>query len=232
MNEKLIRKVDQMEDVFQTPEVQAYPTSASVILELGGLAMRFARVERVPRYDENSRESDVEHSYMLGMVASELAHMLYPGTLNASLVNDYAMVHDLIEIETGDVATFQINDEDLRQKEQTEHAALESLLAILPPRLRSLLYDYEQQADPESRFTRGVDKLLPVAVDILGAGRKIMNEDYNVHTSSELGAAHDELRKRMAERFNEFPQLVEDYSLLCELFEIEFGVTGPKQLDH
>ncbi|MDB5160518.1 MAG: hypothetical protein JWO99_781 [Candidatus Saccharibacteria bacterium] len=226
MNERLVIKVDQKEMLTEFPETQAYPTSASVILELGGLAMRFARVERVPRYDERTRESDVEHSYMLGMVASELAHMLYPATLNASLVNDYAMVHDLIEVKTGDVATFQLDDDALLQKEQTEHAALESLLAELPPRTRGLLYDYEQQADLESRFTRAVDKLLPVVVDILGAGRKIMNEDYDVHTSAELGLAHDSLRKRMAERFNEFPQLVADYSLLCELFEVEFGVTA------
>jgi 5'-deoxynucleotidase YfbR-like HD superfamily hydrolase len=231
MQEKLTRRVDLKEISFITPEIREYPTSASVILELGGLAMRFARVERVPRYDEKSRESDVEHSYMLGMVASELAHMLYPDDLNASLVNDYAMVHDLIEIKTGDVATFQLDDAALLQKELVEKAALESLLAELPPRIRKLLYNYEDQADRESRFTRAVDKLLPVVVDILGAGHKIMNEDYNVHSTDELVSAHDELRKRMAERFSEFPQLLVDYSLLCDLFEMEFDATELKQLD-
>lgn len=225
MQEKLVRKVDQNEVTLPIPEVGSYPSTSSVILGLGGMAMRFAQVERVPRYSEVHRETDVEHSYMLALIASELAQTLYPGTLNTGLVSEYAIVHDMIEIKTGDVATFQIDAHDLLQKEQTEHAALESLLAELPPRTRDTLYNYEQQADPESRFVRAVDKLLPIVVDILGAGRKVMNEDYNVHSPAELGAAHDGLRDRMAKRFGEFPQIVSDHSLLCELFEIEFSAT-------
>jgi len=222
MNEQLIHRVDQKQ-YEHTPEITTYPTSASIVLELGGLAMRFARVERTPRYDDGERESDVEHSFMLGLVAPELAYMLYPASLDANLVGAYASVHDLIEVKTGDVATFQLSDKDLRQKEQTEQEALESLLAELPPRTRKLLYDYEQQQDAESRFTRAVDKNLPIVVDILGSGRRVMNEDYGVHTSGELGQAHDGLRSRMQQRFHEFPQIVADHALLCELFAIEFG---------
>jgi 5'-deoxynucleotidase YfbR-like HD superfamily hydrolase len=228
MHERLKQNVDQKTIRLNNTEVGAYPTTASIILELGGLAMRFSHVERVPRYDEKSRESDVEHSYMLALVASELAYSLYPQSLNSGLVSEYAIVHDLIEIKTGDVATFQIDTADLLQKEQTEHAALESLLAELPPRTRAILYAYEQQQDPESRFVRAIDKLLPIVVDILGAGRKVMNEDYDVHSSAELGSAHDSLKKRMSERFSEFPQLVADHALLCELFELEFNVTPLK----
>ena len=225
MQEKLTYKIDQNIDCNPRPEMRAYPTSASILLELGALAMRFAQVERVPRYNEKTRESDVEHSYMLALVATELAHSLYPASLDTGLVSKYAIVHDLIEIKTGDVATFQISNVDLVQKEKIEHEALESLLAELPPQTRSTLYNYELQADPESRFVRAIDKLLPVVVDILGAGRKVMNEDYGVHLPIQLGTAHNELRKRMAERFGEFPQVVADHALLCELFEVEFGST-------
>jgi len=224
MSERLMQQVDQKE-YSQSFEISAYPTSASVILELGGLAMRFARVDRTPRYEDGERETDVEHSFMLGLVAPELAHMLYPASLDANLVGAYASVHDLIEVKTGDVATFQLSDEDLQQKELIEQAALESLLAELPPRTRKLLYDYEQQRDLESRFTRAVDKNLPIVVDILGSGRRVMNEDYGVHTATELGQAHDGLRSRMQQRFSEFPQIVADHALLCELFEMEFGAT-------
>jgi hypothetical protein len=38
---------------------------ARTALHLGSFAMRFARVERVPRYDETSRENDAENSCML-----------------------------------------------------------------------------------------------------------------------------------------------------------------------
>lgn len=120
---------------------------------------------------------------------------------------------------------FAITDEELAQKALTEHNALERLLAQLPPHTRTLLYDYEHQINLESRFVKAVDKLLPVIVDILGPGRRVMSEDYNVTTGEELYASHVILRQRMAERFHEFPQLVADHALLSELFELEFEVT-------
>ena len=38
-------------------------------------------------------------------------------------------------------------------------------LVTLPPHTASLLENYEAQADPESRFVRAVDKLMPVVVE-------------------------------------------------------------------
>jgi len=208
------------------------PTNAAAtILELAGVAIRFSKVERTPRYEAERRESDVEHSYMLGLVASELAYALYPDTMNASLVNDYAMVHDLVEIKTGDVATFSIDADALAIKKAAEHVALQELMQELPPRTGRLLWDYEQQSDKESRFVCAVDKNLPIAVDILGAGQKVMNEDYGVHSNEQLSAAHDALRARMKDRFSEFPEIVRAHAQLCELFENEFVATPAKQSD-
>lgn len=225
MIEKTLRRIE-LNTEAEFSEA-AYPSTASIVLELGGLAMKFSQVERTPRYDEKTRESDVEHSYMLALVAGELAHRLYPNELDGGKIMKYAIVHDLIEIKTGDVATFQLSGDELQQKEATEQEALESLLSELPPFTRDALYDYEQQRDKESRFVRAVDKLLPIVVDILGAGQKVMNEDYGVKDGSGLATAHDGLRKKMRDRFSEFPQVVDDHSLLCELFEIEFSSTRP-----
>ena len=224
MSEKLTYKIERPDHTKQSYET-AYPTTASTALELASLAIRFSRVERTPRYDEKTRESDVEHSYMLALVAGELAHSLYPNSLNSGRIMEYAIIHDLIELETGDVATFQLDSDELVQKEADEKLALEALLTKLPPHTRDLLYDYERQSDKEARFVRAVDKILPVIVDILGEGKKVMREDYDAHTSSDVARAHDALRDRMKRRFNEFPQIVEDHSLLCELFEIDFAST-------
>lgn len=51
-----------------------------------------------------------------------------------------------------------------------------------------------------------------------------MNEDYQVHTHQELGAAYDQLRNRMQQRFHIFPQIVADHVLPCELFEEDFSL--------
>lgn len=207
------------------PEAEYPSLSASVVLQLGGLAMKFARVERAPRYDDETRENDAEHSFMLALIAPELAERLYPGRFDLGLIAQYGVVHDLIELETGDVATFHHSPEDMQKKEHIEHAALDKLLRKLPPHTATLVREYIEQKTPESRFTNGCDKWLPIIVDILGSGKKVMAEDYGVTTPEQLLAGHQKLHSRIAERFKEFPPIVEIHGLLCELFELEFEAT-------
>ena len=222
-----VAKIDQNNVLSdEVMRVSQYPSSpASIATELGGLAMKFARVERIPRYDEKTRENDAEHSFMLSLVATELASELYGEEMNSGLITQYAMVHDLIEVKTGDIATFHYDANDMSAKHATEQAALEELLNELPPYTAQLLRDYEDQKTPESRFVKAVDKLLPVIVDILGCGKKVMKEDYGVTNIVDLKKSHLKLHTRIATSFAEFPQIVEAHELLCELFAIEFDIT-------
>ncbi len=198
-------------------------TIARLSLDLGQIAMSFARIDRVPRYHDGERESDAEHSYMLGLVAPELAHALRP-ELDRGLITQFAIVHDLVELKTGDVATFLFSENDQLGKEQTEAAALQSLLAELPTYTRQLLARYELQVDAEARFVRYVDKLLPIVVDILGEGERVMRQDYGITSLEALQAAQRQLHQRLVEKFgNEFPELDLAHELLCELFEGHYG---------
>lgn len=206
-------------------ERETIVSPASIVLALGGFAMKFARIERVPRYDEQTRENDAEHSFMLALVATELAENLYPGKLDLGLVSQYSIVHDLIELKTGDVATFLYSPEDMATKQQVEHAALEELIKELPPHTARLLKEYEAQEKLEARFVRATDKHLPVAVDIIGPGKKVMAEDYGVTTLEQLNDSQRKLHSRIADTFSEFPSMVEAHALLCELFAIEFETT-------
>ncbi|MFY9228130.1 MAG: HD domain-containing protein [Candidatus Microsaccharimonas sp.] len=193
---------------------------AATALHLAGVSMEFARVERVPRYADSRHESDVEHSFMLSMIASELAVALYP-QLDPGLVHQYGGVHDLIELITDDVATFSISAEELAAKEKAEHDALAGLVASLPPYTGRLLMAYEAQADKESRFVRAVDKLMPVLVDILGDGITMLKVDYGVHDSDALLQSHIALHARIRAKYGEFPEIVDAQALLFELFEEE-----------
>lgn len=218
-----ITKIDlnRIENTDSFPEHQPYPSSASLALELGGVAIKFAQVERAPRYNEEHKENDAEHSFMLALVANELAATYYP-TFDAGKVTQFAIVHDLIETVTGDVTTFKFTPEQMANKQQLEHAALEKLMDSLPPHTAQLLYSYEHQQTVEARFVKAVDKLLPVVVDILGAGKKVMKEDYGVTTIEELKASHAKLHGRIATSFEEFPLIVGAHKLLCHLFQEEF----------
>ena len=191
-------------------------------LELGKACMYFSRVERVPRYADGERENDAEHSFMLSLVAPEIAAALKL-PLDTGLVSQYACVHDLIELKSGDIPTFLFTENEQLQKELDEQAALRELQHELPPHTAAMLMRYETQSDTEARFVRYVDKLLPIVVDIIGAGKKVMREDYQVASVEELRRCHADLHQRLVQRFGgEFPELDIAHQLLSELFEFQF----------
>jgi putative hydrolases of HD superfamily len=222
MSEILKTKIDQNERSAEIPETRS---TAETVLELGAVAMRFARVDRVPRYEDGERESDAEHSFMLSLVATELSYQLYPDMFDHGKVSQYAIVHDLIELKTGDVSTFGISAGDLANKEKAEHQALSALLEELPPFTRQMLAAYERQADPESRFVRAIDKLLPLVVDIIGQGRRVMEEDHGISDLTALHECQAAVHQRMQDRFGEFPQVLKDHVLLSDLFADVFEAT-------
>ena len=196
---------------------------ADEFIRLGGVAMQFASVERIPRYADGRRESDVEHSFMLSILASEIAAEHYP-TLDIGLVAQFANVHDLIELHTGDVPTFALSDEELAQKNTNEQKALAALLASLPRHTAHILARYEQQEEPEAKFVRAVDKLLPLVVDIHGDGVRVLCEDYRVTDADALVEAHRPHQNRFEQMFPEFPELLGAHILLTHFLAARFDV--------
>ncbi len=172
------------------------------VMLLAHTAIRFAAVERVPRYTSETRENDAEHSFMLGLVAQEIATTYFP-ELDAGLVSQFSIVHDLIELQTGDVATFSLSKDQMSQKVTNEKNALDAVCSQLPRHTALLLRVYEEQELPEARFVRFIDKLLPVLVDIFGPGSQVMHEDYKTYSHESLEIAETALRKRFESMFPE-----------------------------
>lgn len=212
----LAAKFDQPRSV-----AELYPDTEKmsfVCLSLADLCIRYSGVERVPRYHEAHRENDAEHSLMVAVVAVELANSLRP-ELDRGIISQYATVHDFVEISVGDTPTYSLSDQELLDKHHLEQAALSSLLQTLPPYTAELLRSYEEQATPEARFVRAVDKLTPLLVDILGPGRMVMREEYGITCVAELITNKLRLDDSMVRRFGEDnPEIVELYQYLGELF--------------
>ena len=103
----------------------------------------FARVDRIPRLSNGRRENDVEHSFLLATVATDLAQELRPD-LDINRIRQFSLVHDMLEIKTGDVATFSTSPEEQAEKERREKEALDELLTELPPLEAEALREYEK----------------------------------------------------------------------------------------
>ncbi|MDB5179488.1 MAG: hypothetical protein JWN12_120 [Candidatus Saccharibacteria bacterium] len=176
------------------------------MLILGALSVAFSEVERAPRYPDGDRETDVEHSFHLAISAMELAADFYPD-LDIGLVSQFSLVHDLPEVYAGDVWTFDISDEERAKKEATEAQATTRLLKELPPHMAQLLERYEAQVEPEARFVRFVDKLLPAIINIMAGDANTFKEDYNVASIGDLLKSHEGHRQELLRKFPEFDSI-------------------------
>ena len=194
---------------------------AHIGIQLGKLVSDFARVERMPRWADNQRETDVEHSYLLALVACELAATYYP-ELQTGLIAEFANVHDLVEVKVGDTPTFLATTQQLDEKIIREHAALRELQAELPAHTVEMLTRYEEQREPEARFVKVVDKMTPAIVNIVSNNLRPMYEDYAIHTSKEFLETANLRDTILAEKYPDFPEIVEACRILHRQFATAF----------
>jgi 5'-deoxynucleotidase YfbR-like HD superfamily hydrolase len=189
---------------------------ADAVVDLGRLALVFGRIERTAVYhpDGVSRESDSDHTVMLGWVACALAARCFP-QLDVGLVAQFALVHDAPEVYAGDTPTLRIDGAGRAAKAAREHAAVVRLHAEFAARLPwfpELIAAYEAQVLPEARFVRGLDKLMPKIVHLLDgcAGLREVGMD-----QAELSEVFARQREDMARYVGEFTDLMDLHAMLA-----------------
>lgn len=205
----------------------------NIVLGASQLTDDFSNIERIPRLADSRRENDVEHSFMLAVAAPAIAERYYPD-LDVEKVRRFSLVHDMLEVEVGDVATFDLNAAELKEKDRRELVAKRVVVERLSKISTGVAHDleeYEEQACRESVFVRMVDKLLPVAVDVSGDGLRVMREDYGISDITGLEASHNQLFTRMQEKFgHDFPDLVAAHALLAVDFEEKYKANPDEKL--
>jgi putative hydrolase of HD superfamily len=118
------------------------------------------------------RENSAEHSWHLAVMALALADHAPPGT-DIGRVIAMLLVHDIVEIDAGDLFVYADRAQQARQ-EEAERAAADRIFALLPPEqaasLRGLWDEFEQRRTPEARFARGLDRLQPMLENLNAGG--------------------------------------------------------------
>ena len=121
---------------------------------------------------ESRRENSAEHSWHLALMAVVLADHAPPGT-DLGKVGAMVVLHDLVEIDAGDLFLYSDPAAQARQ-EEAERAAADRLFAILPPaqaaELRGLWDEFEERRTPEARFARALDRLQPILLNMQTGG--------------------------------------------------------------
>jgi putative hydrolases of HD superfamily len=118
------------------------------------------------------RENSAEHSWHLAVMAVTLAEHAPPGT-DIGRVVAMLLVHDLVEIDAGDLFVYAGEAEQARQ-EEAEIAAADRIFALLPPdqsaALRRLWDEFEERRTREARFARALDRLQPMLANLKAGG--------------------------------------------------------------
>jgi len=104
------------------------------------------------------RENSAEHSWHLAVMAQTLAEHAPPGT-DIGRVTAMVLVHDLVEIDAGDLFVYADAAQQARQ-EEAERAAADRIFALLP----------EERRTPEARFARALDRLQPMLENLKAGG--------------------------------------------------------------
>lgn len=107
------------------------------------------------------QESVADHCWQMGlMVLLVSPHLQKPVDFLRSL--EMALIHDLVEIEAGDVPVFE-DSERRRSRAQRERVAMSRLEELLPEptgaRVASLWREFEEGVTVESRLVRALDDL-------------------------------------------------------------------------
>ena len=117
------------------------------------------------------RENSGEHSWHVATMALAFEALL--GDVDIDRVVQMLLVHDIVEIDAGDVAVY---DTAARAaKEHEERIAADRIYALLPAtpgtRLRALWDEYEARETPEARAAAALDRLAPLMLNWLSHGR-------------------------------------------------------------
>ena len=113
--------------------------------------------------DASRRENDAEHSWHLAMMAILLSEYARE-EVDLLRVVKMVLIHDLVEIDTGD--TFCYDEEGQESRVEREQKAADRIFHILPgdlaEELHTLWEEFEARETPEARFAAALDRFQPL----------------------------------------------------------------------
>lgn len=139
-------------------------------------ADRLKSVLRATTLVDGSRpENSGEHSWHLALYAMVLEGQAAPG-VNIDRVIRMLLLHDLVEIDVGDVPIHSANGTAHASAETVaaEQRAADRIFGLLPPdqarAFRALWDEFEAAQTPDAIFAKSLDRVQPVMANLMSGG--------------------------------------------------------------
>ncbi|GEA12401.1 HD domain-containing protein [Alteromonas sp. KUL49] len=132
---------------------------------------RVKRQIRLP-FDDNRKENSAEHSWHVALTASTLARFAHE-PIDISRVIQMILLHDIVEIDAGDLFAFDTSNQHEEQARKELDAA-KRIFGLLPTdigsRYLALWIEFEEANTPDAQFAKSMDRILPVFQNMRSEG--------------------------------------------------------------
>jgi putative hydrolase of HD superfamily len=123
--------------------------------------------------DRSRNENDAEHSWHLAMMAMILHEHANDPSVDLVRVMKMVLLHDIVEIDAGDVALYDVEGQMAKQAKELD--AAHRIYGLLPEEQRHEMFElwqeFERKETAESKFAHAVDRLSPLVLNYHTEGR-------------------------------------------------------------
>ena len=149
--------------------------------------------------DNNRQENSAEHSWHVALMASVLSQYAQK-PIDVTRVIRMILIHDIVEIDAGDMFAFNTQDHHDAQA-QKELDAAKRIFGLLPTPLNNemlnLWLEFEEAQTTDAEFAKAMDRVLPVFQNMKDEGGS-----WKKH-----GISRDKIEKRNAHLKTSAPAL-------------------------
>ncbi|WOT07001.1 HD domain-containing protein [Shewanella youngdeokensis] len=150
--------------------MEALNQQLNFIIELDRL--KAVQRQTTVKNDNNRFENSAEHSWHISLTAQVLSQYAVEA-VNVPRVMSMLLIHDIVEIDAGDMFAFA--DAALQAgQEDKEIAAAKRIFGLLPPEqfetYNQLWLEFERAETADARFAKAMDRILPLLQNMKNDG--------------------------------------------------------------
>ena len=122
--------------------------------------------------DNNRFENSAEHSWHITLTA-QIMQEYAAEKINISRVMSMLLIHDIVEIDAGDMFAFA-DKKSLAEQAEIEIAAVKRIFGLLPDKqfqaYQALWLEFESAETVDARFAKAMDSVLPLLQNMRNEG--------------------------------------------------------------
>lgn len=153
-----------------TVSMQTLNQQLAFIIEIDKLKAVYRRT--MVKSDNNRQENSAEHSWQIALGA-QILQQYAQQSIDINRVVCMLLIHDIVEIDAGDLFAFE--DQTLMAaQEEKEIAAAKRIFALLPSEqgdaMLALWLEFEEANSNDARFAKSIDRILPLVQNMANNG--------------------------------------------------------------